>query len=68
MTLQVKQSCIIMGITSKAQCLKITQKVAFNIASEARYVYVLNGQKFIKNAKNSQFWRVFESLEWKIQM
>ena len=43
MTLQVKQSCIIMGITSKAQCLKITQKVAFNIASEASYIYILSG-------------------------
>ena len=27
------------------------KKVAFNIASEASYVYILNGQKFIKNAK-----------------
>ena len=33
------------------------KKVAFNIASEASYVYILSGQKFIKNAKN-----------WKIQM
>ena len=41
----------------KAQCLKIIQKVAFNIASEASYVYILSGQKFIKNAKNSPFWR-----------
>ena len=24
------------------------------------YVYIFSGQKFIKNAKNSQFWRVFE--------
>ena len=37
------------------QCLKITEKVAFIIASEASYVYILNGQKLIKNAKNSQF-------------
>ena len=36
-------------------CLKITEKVAFNIASEASYVYILSGQKFIKNAKNGQF-------------
>ena len=34
------------------QCLKIAQKVAFNIASEASYVYILSGQKFIKNGKN----------------
>ena len=24
------------------------------------YVYILSGQKFIKNAKNSQFWRVLK--------
>ena len=36
------------------QCLKITQKVAFNI---------LSGQKLIKNAKNFQFWRVYENLK-----
>ena len=41
--------------------LKITEKVAFNIASEASYVYILSGQKFIKNAKNGQIWRVFEN-------
>ena len=43
-------------------CLKITENVAFNIASEASYVCILSGQKFIKNAKNSPFWRVFENL------
>ena len=37
---------------STAQCLKIIEKVSFNIAS---YVYILSGQKFIENAKNSQF-------------
>ena len=30
-----------------AQCLKIAKKVSFHIASEASYVYILNGQKFI---------------------
>ena len=44
-------------------CLKITENVAFNNASEASYVYILSGQKFIKNVKNSQFWRVFEHLK-----
>ena len=29
--------------------LKITEKVSFNIASEASYVYILSGQKLIKN-------------------
>ena len=36
---------------------------AFNIASEASYVYILSGQKFIKNAKDSEFLRVFWKLE-----
>ena len=46
-----------------ARCLKITEKVSFNIASEASYVYILSGQKFIKNAKNGPFWGVFENLK-----
>ena len=37
------------------QCLKITEKVSFNIASEASYVYILKEQKSITNAKNGQF-------------
>ena len=45
------------------QCLKILKKVAFNIASEASYVYILNGQKLIKNVKIGPFWRVFENLK-----
>ena len=36
------------------QCLKIIEKVSFNIASEASYVYILRGLKMIKNAKNGQ--------------
>ena len=48
---------------SRTQCLKITEEVAFNIASEASYIYILSGQKFIKNAKNCLFWRVFENLK-----
>ena len=48
---------------NNTQCLKIAQKVAFNIASEASYVYILSGQNFIKNAKNGQFWRNFENLK-----
>ena len=31
--------------------------------SEARFVYILNGQKLIKNAKNGPFWRVFAKPE-----
>ena len=44
-----------------SQCLKITEKVSFNIASEASYVYVLSGQKLIKNAQKwsnlASFWK-----------
>ena len=42
-------------ISSDSRCLKITEKVSFNIASEASYVYILSGQKFIKIVKNGQF-------------
>ena len=35
--------------------LKITEKVSFNIASEASYVYILSGLQLIKNAKNGHF-------------
>ena len=42
-------------ISTYPRCLKITEKVSFNIASEASYVYILSGQKLIKNAKNCPF-------------
>ena len=51
----------------RTQCLKITEKVAFNIASEASYCNILSRQKLIKNAKNSQFWRVFENLMFTVK-
>jgi len=38
------------------------KKVSFNIASEESYVYILNGQKLIKNAKKKSFWRIFDSV------
>ena len=43
------------------------RKVSFNIASEASYVYILSGQKFIKKAKNDPFWQVFEHLKLAIK-
>ena len=48
---------------NKSQCLKITEKVSFNIAREATFKYILSGQKLIKNAKNGPFWRVFAKPE-----
>ena len=45
------------------RCLKFTEKVSFNVASEASYVYYLSGQKLIKDAKNDPIWRVFENLK-----
>ena len=35
-----------------SQCLKIAQKVAFNVASEASYIYFFSGQKLIKIVQN----------------
>ena len=48
---------------AKTRCLKIIRKVSFNIAREARYVYILSRQKFIKNAKNGLFCRGFSKPE-----
>ena len=39
----------------------MTGNVSFNIASEASYVYILSGQKFIKNSKK---WSILASF-WK---
>ena len=60
--LQIEKNVEQMKCT-QARCLKITEKVSFNIASEASYVYILSGQKLIKNAKNGPIWRVFENLK-----
>ena len=50
-----------------AQCLKITEKVSFNIASKAIYIYILSGRKFIEKIKNGQFWQVFENLKFAVK-
>ena len=52
-----------LAFNTYTRCLKITEKVSFNIASEASYVYNLSGQKLIKNDKNGPFWRVLENLK-----
>ena len=49
--------------SESTRCLKITEKVSFNIVSAVNYAYILSGQKLIKNAKNGPFWRVFENLK-----
>ena len=46
---------------------EFTEKDAFNIASEASYVFILSGQKLTKNAQNGQFWRVFEKLTFVVK-
>ena len=51
------------NLIPSSQCLKLAQKVAFNIASEASYIYILSGQKFIENAKNSQFGEFLKNLK-----
>ena len=43
------------NLENRALCLKITEKVSFNITSEANYVYILSERKLIKNAKNGPF-------------
>ena len=45
------------------QCLKIIEKVSFLHCELRSYVYILSGQKFIKNAKNCPFWRIFDKLK-----
>ena len=45
---------------------KITEKVSFNIASEASYIYILSGQKFIKKAKWSIL-AIFENLKLSVK-
>ena len=60
-------SYILRLLLTYPQCLKIAQKVAFHIASEASYVYILSGEKFIKNTKIGQFWRVFENLKFAVK-
>ena len=59
--LEIRKNIVILiqVAAASSRCLKITEKVSFNIASEASYIYILSGQKLIKNAKNGPFWRVF---------
>ena len=40
---------------TQSRCLKITEKVSFNRASEASFVYILSGRKINKKAKNGEF-------------
>ena len=44
-------------ICRSSQCLKILKK------SHIYNLYILSGQKLIKNATNGQFWRFFENLK-----
>ena len=55
------QSKVMWFLVPVSQCLKIITKVAFNTASEAIYVYILSGQKFIKIAKKWSTWQLTSS-------
>ena len=54
-----------------SRCLKIIEKVAFNIASEASYVYIFqNGQivlpdrtKIDEKCRNETFWMIFKQCD-----
>ena len=48
--------------------MKITEKVSFNIASEASNVHILSGQKLIENAKNCRFWRFLKNLKFALKL
>ena len=50
---QLNMSVHLSSCTTRTQWMKIIEKVPFYIASEASEVYILSGQKFIKNG---QFW------------
>ena len=41
--------------------MKITENVSFNFASEASYVYILNVQKLIQNAKSGRFGKLLKT-------
>ena len=49
---------------TESQCLKIAQKVALNIASEASYVFILNGQQLVKKAKMGNFGEFMKTWNW----
>ena len=48
--------------------MKIIEKVSFNIASEASYVYILSRQKFTKNTQKWSIWRLFEKLKLAVKL
>ena len=54
-----------LGVQVLSRCLKITEKVSFNIASEATSELRIHFEwtKVDYNAKNCPFWRVFENLK-----
>ena len=62
-TINPRKNCVRkrLKVSTTTECLKITEKVSFKIASEASYVYILSGQKFIENAKNSQIGEFLKS-------
>ena len=63
--MQVSDFCVLQTtlLYTYSRCLKITEKVSFNIASEASYVYILSGQKLIKNDKMVHFGEFLKKLK-----
>ena len=49
----------------QAQWLKITENVSFINASKASYIYIMNGQKFVKKG---QFGDFLKTWNWKSQV
>ena len=53
-------------MSPNSRCLKITEKVSFNIASEASCVYILSGQKFKKCQEMVHFSEFLKT--WKLRL
>ena len=62
MMISVARRKVFQSTWELAQGLKITEKVSFNIASEA-----LGGQNFNKKRQKWSFWRVFENLKFAVK-
>ena len=52
---------------SHSVCNSVKKSHFIHIVSQASYVYILSGQKFIKNTKNGPFWLVFENLKFAVK-
>ena len=50
--------------TSRVSFVTVFENHRKSLIQNYDYVYILSGQKFIKNAKNGPFWRVIHTLKY----